>query len=565
MKRILFIIYIILIMLSAGLNGAEKVNRNDTFVKKALDKISPSVVKVVTQNHRRYIATGVAIEKDLVLSNIMVLNHPFDRIFIETVKGNIHDVKIVGKDKNSSLILLRTKERVLKPVRKGKLPGTGEWVGLVGVFYKQFPSLNQGIISSKSSTDLILNATVAPGSTGGAVVNRKGEFIGIIRGVFGYKFFPQYTFKDDHSELKIVSSMRGGKDLCYAIPNELVFRIADDLKEFGHVKRGWLGVNIISDNRGVVQVEKVIKTSPAEIGGIKEGDRILDISGKKIKTPAHLSNSIKMLKPGDKIIVSIERDGKFHKVNVKLADLDLREKKLIEIKEQQLVNRLSEAPEFIESIPKIQNYTFNLSESFSLGVDVIPLTPELAEEFKVKSGRGLLVSKVKSEKKGEASQLKVGDILISSNDLPLKTTSDLTSSLKKVKRNEKVKIKLIRKGKTIEKEIAPSRLVYKSRLIDEFNKKFSGAQFWMDRQHQLKMKEELEKIRLLELKEKELQEKRFLNKENKQLQEEIEKRRKESLEKYKKEIEQLIKEKKAIEEELKKLKKKEDDPGRPKT
>ncbi len=562
MKKILFIIYIIAILMSVKLNAAEEKINNGTFIKKALERISPSVVKVISQNHRRYIATGVAIEKDLVLSNIMVLNHPFDRIYIETVKGKVHDVKIAGKDKNSSLILLRTKGNVLTPVKRGKLPGTGEWVGLVGVFYKQFPFLNQGIISSKSNTELILNATVAPGSTGGAVVNRNGEFIGIIRGVFGYKFFPQYTFKDDHSELKIVSSVRGGNDLCYAIPSRQAFRIADDLEKFGHVKRGWLGVNIISDNRGLIQVDRVIKTSPAEVSGIMKGDKIIDISGKKIKTPAHLSESIKMLKPGDKILVSIERQGKLHKIQVKLADLDLREMELIEIKEQQLANRFSKAPEFIESIPKIPNYTFNLSESFSLGVDVIPLTPELAEEFKVKSGRGLLVSKIKI-RKGEKTHLKVGDILISSNGLPLKSTSDLAESLKKVKKDEKVKVKLIRKGKTIEKEIVPSKLVYKTRLIDEFNKKFSGAKFWMERQQQLKMKEELEKLRVLKLKEKELQEIKVRNKENKDLQKEIEKKRKESLEKYKKEIEQLIKEKKAIEAELKKLKEKEDDPGRP--
>ncbi|MCK4889331.1 MAG: trypsin-like peptidase domain-containing protein, partial [Candidatus Aminicenantes bacterium] len=206
MKKILFIVYMILIFLFISLNSAETEYRSDSDIKKALKRISPSVVKVVTQNHRRYIATGVAIESDLVLSNIMVLGHPFDRIYIETAKGKTHDVTIVGKDKNSSLILLKTKRKVLRPVKRGKLPETGEWVGLVGVFYKQFPFLNQGIISGSSSNDLILSATVAPGSTGGAVVNRKGEFVGIIRGVFGYKFFPQYTFKDNHSELKIASS-----------------------------------------------------------------------------------------------------------------------------------------------------------------------------------------------------------------------------------------------------------------------------------------------------------------------------------------------------------------------
>ncbi|MEN8223450.1 MAG: PDZ domain-containing protein [Acidobacteriota bacterium] len=557
MKKILFIIYIVVILLFVKLNAAEEENRKDTFIKKALDRISPSVVKVVTQNHRRYIATGVAIEKDLVLSNIMVLNHPFDRIFIETVKGKILDVKIVGKDKNSSLILLKTKGKVLKPVKRGKLPGTGEWIGLVGVFYKQFPFLNQGIISSKSSTDLILNATVAPGSTGGAVVNRRGELIGIIRGVFGYKFFPQYTFKDDHSELKIASSVRGGNDLCYAIPVKQAFRIADDLEEFGHVKRGWLGVNISSDPRGFVRVDSIVKTSPAETGGIRAGDIINDISGKKIKTPLHLSESIKMLRPGDKIVVELARKGKQIKVKVELADLEIREKKLFKIKEKVLADRISKMPELIETMPKIPNYTFEFTENLGLGVDVLPLTPELAKEFKIKSGGGLLVSKIKSGNEKE-SQFKIGDILINSNGVKLTKISDLAASLKKGKSEKKLVIKLIRKGKTIEKTVKPSVISLRSRMLENFNRKFRDARFWMEKQQQLKMKEELEKLKELKLRKNAVR-----NKEKKMILEEIEKRKLESLEKYRKEIEQLIKEKKAVEEELKKLKKKKDDPGRP--
>ena len=557
MKKILFIIYIILIFLFVSLNGAYTGGKSNNDVKKALSIISPSVVKVVTQNHRRYIATGVAIETDLVLSNIMVLKHPFDRIYIETTKGKIHDVKIIGRDKNSSLILLKTKGRVLKPVKLGKLPETGEWVGLVGVFYKQFPFLNQGIISGSSTNDLILNATVAPGSTGGAVVNRKGEFIGIIRGVFGYKFFPQYTFKDNHSELKIASSVRGGNDLCYAIPADKVFRISKDLKDFGHVKRGWLGVNISSNKKGFVKVDNVIKSSPAEAGGIRIGDRIVDVSGKTIKTPVHLSESIQMMRPGDKIVVSVERMGKQLKVNVKLAELELREKKLYEIKEKELANRMSKMPEFIESLPRIRNYTFEFSGSLGIGVDVIPLTPELAKEFKVKSGNGLLVSKIKSQKP-DKSKLKIGDILVNSNGIKLEKVSDLSRSLSRVKPKEKIKIKLIRKGQTLETEVSPTTLTYKTRLFDEFTKKFSDAKFWMEKQQQLKMKEQLEKMKILELRENTLH-----KKEKTKLQEELEERRLESLEKYKKEIERLIKEKKAVEEELKKMKKKEDDPGRP--
>ncbi len=558
MKKILFVIYMILIFLFVTLNGAESDLKSNNDVKKALKRISPSVVKVITQNHRRYIATGVAIESDLVLSNIMVLGHPFDRIYIETVKGKIHDVSIVGKDKNSSLILLKTKGKVLKPVKRGKPPETGEWVGLVGVFYKQFPFLNQGIVSGASGDDLILNATVAPGSTGGAVVNRKGEFIGIIRGVFGYKLFPQYTFKDSHSELKIASSVRGGNDLCYAIPSQKVFRIAKDLEDFGHVKRGWLGVNIISDKRGFVIVDNVVKSSPAEKGGIRRGDKIIDVSGKKIKTPSHLSESITMLRPGNKIVVSLDRKGKQLKVNVKLAELKIREKTLLRIKENKFSGRISKVPELIESMPRIQNYTFEFSGALGLGIDVIPLTRELAKEFKVKSGNGLLVSKINLHKKSDHIKFKVGDILVNSNGVKLVRVSDLAKSLSHVRPEDKIKVKLIRKGKMIESEVTPSTLTYKTRLLDDFKMKLSDAKFWMEKQQQLKMKEELELQREMKLKEEAL-----LKREDKTRHRALDKKRQERLEKYKLEIERLIKEKKAIEEELKKIKKKEDDPGSP--
>jgi len=567
MKKILFIIYILLILAFVRLNGSDAVTAGETFVKKALDRISPSVVKVVTQNHRRFIATGVAIGKDTVLSNITVLNHPFDRIYIETVKGNTFDVKVAAKDKSSSLILLRTKEKVLQPVKKGEIPQTGEWVGLVGVFYKRFPSLNQGIISSRSGTDLILNATVAPGSTGGAVVNRNGEFVGLIRGVFGYKLYPQYTFKDNQSELKIVSSVRGGKDLCYAIPSNRVFRIAEDLEKYGKVKRGWLGVNISTDEKGFVRVDSIVKASPAHTGGIREGDRIIEISGNKIKTPVQLSESIKMLRPGDNIVVSVSREGKNRKINVKLADLDIRSKKRIQLKELELEKKLSQMPEYHESLPKIRNYTFNVSKSRSLGADMIPLTPELAAEFKVKSGNGLLVSRVWYKPKKDAPVLKVGDILTTAEGESLNSVSDLSAVLQKLKQDKKVKITLIRKGKKLEKMVAPVYLGFKPNLIERFNKKFFDARFWMEMQQQMKMKEELEKLKVLKEREMLQQEKSLRKKDQKKIQDELEKKRLESLEKYKLELEQLIKEKQAVEKELKKLKKKkkekEDDPGLP--
>jgi len=547
MKKIMLIIYIVIIFFIIRLSGAESSGVYEDNVKKALKRISASVVKVVTENHRRYIATGVAIDSNLVLSNIKVISHPFDRIYIETIGGKTYDVKIIGKDKNSSLLLLKTKKKVLKPVKRGELPEKGGWVGLVGVFYEQFPFLNRGIVSGISKNDLILNATVAPGSTGGAVINKEGEFVGIIRGVFGYKFFPQYTFKDRSSELKIVSSVRGGNDLCYALPVNRVFRIAKDLKKFGRVKRGWLGVSISNNRKGYVMVDRIVGKSPAELGGILEGDQIIEVDGEKIKTSLHLSESIKVIRPGEKVSLLLDRRGKEIKVIVRLEDMKMRRERLMEIEERARSGRSSRIPEFIESIPKVKNYVFEFSGTPTLGIDVIPLTPELATEFKVKSGNGLIVSKVKRKDKNR--KLRVGDILITANKIKLVKTSDLALSLNKTKFDGIVEIKLIRKGKLISTRIIPSVSGSKIQVLDGFMKKFSNARFWMEKQQRLKMIAELKAIKLEEeAYKKEIKEKLFQGVKN------VRKRNLE--EEYKKKIERLMMELKKAEEELRRIEEK---------
>ncbi len=554
MKKIFFIIYMLLLLVFIRLNGAERVVKLETEVDNILNKITPSVVKVVSENHRKYIATGVVLESDLVISNVKVIGHPFDRIYIETVKGDKFDVKIVGKDISSSLILLKTERKTLKPAKRGKTPKTGKWIGLVGVFYKQFPFLNQGIVSSQSKSDLILNATVAPGSTGGAVINRKGEFIGIIRGVFGYKFFPQYTFKDNQSELKIASSIRGGNDLCYALPAEKVFRIAEDLKKFGRVKRGWLGVSVSVGENGFVRVENVVKKSPAQMSGILKGDLIKKVSGAEIKTPLHLSENIRMMRPGDKIPILINRGGKELKLKVKLAEMKTGKTGSGPIGRMEFGKGFIGVPEAINSLPKIPNYTFDLSGAINLGAEMIALTPELAKEYGIKSGGGLLVSRIKDIPDSKKTGLKVGDILVKADGRKLKRLSNLKRVLEKLKPKEKLTVELMRKGKYKKIKILPVVTGNRIQLLDEFFKKLSGAKFWMEKEMQLKMKKELERVR--ELKLRELKENKSYRNNSLKLKKELERIKRERLEKYKMEIEKLMKEKRAIEEELKKLKKK---------
>ncbi|MEN8153301.1 MAG: PDZ domain-containing protein [Acidobacteriota bacterium] len=549
MRKILFVLYIILILF-IRLNSTEKIVKFESEIKGVLKEISPSLVKVVTENHRNYIASGIAVESDLIVSNIKLIGHPYTKIYVVTVKGNKYGVKVVGKDKFSSLILLKSDKNVFRPVKMGKKGEIGDWIGLVGAFYKEFPFLNQGIISSQTETELILNGTVVPGSSGGAVVNKKGEFLGVIRGVFGFRSFPQYTFKDNSAELKIMPLIKRQKDLCYAVPAGRVLRVVKDLKKYGYVKRGWLGVNISDNKKGFVKVDHVTVSSPADSGGIKKGDYILNVAGKSIKHSQGLADSIKEMNPGDKVIVKVRRNGNRKDIKVVLGEYKIDTMKLKKIQELEFQKKLSVIPERLERIPSIRNYTFNLSRSKTLGVDVISLTPELADEFGVKEKTGLLVSKTSSVPAAGKIKLKVGDILVKAKGKVLKKPSDLKDALNSLKEKESLNIKFYRKGKLLSAKIVPQVGRSNFFFLNKFSDKFFDVRRWVEENEVRRLKESLEKLE----KYKSQKEKKRAEYANKRIRREIELLKKEQLRKYKREMGKLLKEKKKLEEEIKKMK-----------
>lgn len=553
MKKILFVLYIILILF-IRLNSTEKIVKFEREIKGALKEISPSLVKVVTENHRKYIATGIAVERDLIVSNIKVIGHPYTKIYVVTVKGEKYGVKVVGKDKVSSLILLKSDKNVFRPVKKGKKGEIGDWIGLVGAFYKEFPFLNQGIISSQTDTKLILNGTVVPGSTGGAVVNKKGEFLGVIRGAFGFRIFPQYIFKDNSTELKIMPPVKKQENLCIAVPAGRVFRVVKDLKKFGYVKRGWLGVNISGSKEGFVKVDYVTKNSPADSGGIQKGDYILKVAGKSIKHSQGLADKIQEMSPGDKVIVNVRRKGKGKNIKVVLGEFKFDAKKLKKLKEYEIQKRLPIIPEKIERIPSIRNYTFNFSRSKTLGVDVISLTPELALEFGVKEKNGLLISKTSIGPLTGKNKLKVGDILVKAKGKLLRKPSDLKQVLNSLKEKEILNVDFYRKGKLLTANIAPKASKSDFYFLDKFKNKFFDLRHLLEEQEVRRLKEELKKLEMY--KSKDLEEKKLIELENKRVQKELELLKKEQLRKYKIEMKKLLIEKKKLEQEIKKMKEK---------
>ncbi|WP_459211665.1 trypsin-like peptidase domain-containing protein [Aquimarina rhabdastrellae] len=208
----------------------------------------------------------------------------------------------------------------------------GEWVLAVGNPFNLTSTVTAGIISAKSrdlnendrnyQSFIQTDAAINPGNSGGALVNTKGELIGI--------------------NTAITSQTGSYVGYAFAVPSNNAKKIVDDLIEFGDVQQGILGVSIapvnettrekynISDTQGVI-VSDVSKNSGAEKAGIQNGDLIKQIDGINIKKFADLSGYVSSKRPNDVIQVKINRDGRDLTVPVKLTKYEIQQYRIEDI------------------------------------------------------------------------------------------------------------------------------------------------------------------------------------------------------------------------------------------
>lgn len=484
MKRIIIIVFIfILLFLTNHMHGS--ITQVENEVKDVLNKVSPSLVKVVCQYQKNYIATGIAVDKDYILTNIMVISNPCQQIYVVTAAGQKYPAEVVGKDSQSSLTVLRIDSKSLKPIQMADRYEVGDWIALVGAFYKEFPSIFQGILSSTSPDEMILNAPAVPGASGGAVVNKKGELIGVIRGTFGFVMSPDYTFKDHSGELLVKSPRLQNKDLCYALPINRVNQVYHELRQYGKVRRGWLGITIVSDGQQV-RIGDVVKGSPAEKAGLKSGDIFLAIDGQPIGEPIEITRIVRVVKPDQKVKINIQRDRKEKVVDVVIG----------EFKDAEDIDWEQVKPMFTGSpvpLPGMENYVFNFSGSRTLGVELVELTPELAKEFRVKEGFGLMISRVYDGSAAQKAGLTVADILVEAGDLKTGQVNDIRAALAKVKDNESMPLKLYRKGQAQAMKVIPDKSNQDwNYFLDEFQDKVKKLNIKIDPKTTQKLRQILE-------------------------------------------------------------------------
>jgi len=237
-----------------------------------------------------------------------------------------YDAKLVGEDPTTDLALIKIDEDGLVFIKYGDSDNLqiGEWVLAVGNPFELTSTVTAGIVSAKARNINILNrreygiesfiqtdAVVNPGNSGGALVNLRGELVGI--------------------NTAIASPTGSYTGYSFAVPVSLVKKVMDDLLEYGSVQRALLGIQIrdvdadLAKELGIdetigVYVAAVNEGTSAEEAGIKEKDVIVAIDDIPVKNVAELQEYVARNRPGDKISVSFIRDGKRKTVTATLKN-----------------------------------------------------------------------------------------------------------------------------------------------------------------------------------------------------------------------------------------------------
>ena len=265
--------------------------------------------------------SGVIISEDgyIVTNNHVIKDASEIEITLNNKKS--YQAKLIGTDSKMDIALLKIDA-------KEKLPYTvfansdsvkiGEWVLAVGNPYNLTSTVTAGIVSAKArdldtsgiQSFIQTDAAVNPGNSGGALVNTRGELIGVNT---------------------MISSMTGSYvGYSFAVPSNIARKIIEDLMEFGNVQRGILGVEggelngTASKELGISQtqgfyINKVTKSSGAEKSGLLKGDIIIKLDEQNVATFADLSGYINTKRPNDKVQVTYIRDGNTRVVPVILS------------------------------------------------------------------------------------------------------------------------------------------------------------------------------------------------------------------------------------------------------
>lgn len=358
--------------------------------------------------------SGVIISKD---GYVVTNNHVVDgatKLRVKLNDGRTFDAKLIGKDSATDVALLKIDgddDLPTLPFGSSDALRLGEWVLAIGSPFDLQSTITAGIVSAKArnlgaipndfriESFIQTDAAVNPGNSGGALVNTRGELVGINT---------------------LIKSQTGSYiGYSFAIPEAIVRKVVVDLKEYGVVQRAMLGIMfrpvdqdfLDSEGKdlgikelGGIYVASVVEGGSASEAGIRKGDIILSIDGVKVNDSATVQELIARRRPNDKVKISVKRDG-----DVKQIDVTLRNK----AGKTELITK--------EDVDVVE----------ALGGKFADAGTKLCRELDIRGG--VQVVGVKSDGILARARVKQGFVITHINDRPVYAVSDLERMTEKVR------------------------------------------------------------------------------------------------------------------------------------
>jgi len=371
----------------------------------------------------RSLGSGFIIDpKGYVVTNNHVVEGA-DKIKIILVGGKEYQATVKGRDPKTDLALIQ----IVKP--PAELPflklgdsdaiQVGDWVLAVGNPFGLGHTVTQGIISAKGrvigagpyDNFLQTDASINPGNSGGPLLNLKGEVIGINTAI-----------------------LASGQGIGFATPSTIAKTVIPQLEAKGKVVRGMIGVQVqvvtpelaksfgMTETRGAL-VAEVNPDSPAQKAGIQQGDIIIEFNGTPIHEMNELPRMVANLAPGSKATLKVLREGK--EKTMSLTIVELTDEKQAQAKEE------------------------GAAEKTPLGLEVQNLTPALAQQFRLRDNKGVVVVQVESGSPAADANIRPGDLILEVNGVVVATVKEYLEAVAKMKKGTVARFLVKRAGRTL--------------------------------------------------------------------------------------------------------------------
>lgn len=366
---------------------------------------------------QRFLGSGFIISNDgYIFTNNHVVEQA-DKILVKISDGKEYEAKVIGRDANTDLALIKIKAQNSLPVVEigdSDKVKVGEWVIAIGNPFGLEATVTAGIVSAKGrvigagpyDNFIQTDASINPGNSGGPLFNMEGKVIGINTAIFAQ-----------------------AQGIGFAIPINMAKSILADLKTKGKVTRGWMGISVqdISEdmaknlnhkNRNGSLVSEVFKGDPADKAGIKAGDIIKEINGKAVKDTHELLLSIAALRVGERINIKAVRDGK-------------------EMSFQVVVSERKDGKEGV--------ITEGAGGYF--GIQAQEISREMAKQLGIAKGSGVIVTEVDEGSPADNVGIQPQDVIMQVNRVAIKNMKDYMREITKAAASKNVTL-LIKRGRS---------------------------------------------------------------------------------------------------------------------